>query len=42
MAHRAAMIGADFAIDLNPTGGTFVKCSLPIPPQSADNPPDKL
>ena len=28
MAHRAAMIGGDFAIDLNPTGGTFVKCSF--------------
>ena len=41
MAHRAAMIGADFAVDLNPTGGTFVKCSLPIPPQSGDNAPGK-
>jgi signal transduction histidine kinase len=41
MAHRAAMIGADFAMDLNPTGGTLVKCSLPIPPQSADNAPPK-
>jgi signal transduction histidine kinase len=30
MAHRAAMIGGDFMIDLNPTGGTLVKCSLPI------------
>jgi signal transduction histidine kinase len=27
MAHRAAMIGGDFEIDLNPTGGTFVRCS---------------
>jgi signal transduction histidine kinase len=42
MAHRAAMIGADFTMDLNPTGGTFVKCSLPIPPPSADNAPDNL
>ena len=41
MAHRAAMIGADFVMDLNPTGGTFVKCSLPIPPQSANNQPGK-
>jgi signal transduction histidine kinase len=37
MAHRAAMIGADFAIDLNPTGGTLVKCSLPIAPRPGDN-----
>ncbi len=28
MAHRAAMIGASFSIEPNPTGGTFVKCSL--------------
>jgi signal transduction histidine kinase len=42
MAHRAAMIGADFSMDLNPTGGTFVKCSLPIQPPSADNPPDNI
>ena len=41
MAHRAAMIGADFALDHNPTGGAFVKCSLPILPQSADNAPLK-
>ena len=27
MAHRAAMIGGEFSIDLNPTGGTLVKCS---------------
>jgi hypothetical protein len=26
-------------MDLNPTGGTFVKCSLPIPPRSGDNAP---
>jgi signal transduction histidine kinase len=30
MAHRAEMIGGDFKIDLNPTGGTFVKCSYPM------------
>jgi len=30
MAHRAVMVGAAFAIEPNPTGGTFVKCSLPI------------
>ena len=29
MAHRAAMIGGTFSIEPNPTGGTFVKCSLP-------------
>lgn len=29
MAHRAAMIGGAFSIEPNPTGGTFVKCSLP-------------
>ena len=36
MAHRAAMIGAEFLMDLNPTGGTFVKCSLPIVGPSPD------
>jgi len=41
MAHRAAMFGAEFVMDLNPTGGTFVKCSLSISPQSADNAPAK-
>jgi signal transduction histidine kinase len=30
MAHRAAMIGAAFSIEPNPTGGTFVKCSMPV------------
>jgi signal transduction histidine kinase len=30
MAHRAEMIGGDFAIDLNPTGGTLVRCSFPV------------
>jgi signal transduction histidine kinase len=30
MAHRAEMMGGDFEIDLNPTGGTFVKCSCPL------------
>ena len=31
MAHRAAMIGGNFSIEPNPTGGTFVKCSMPLP-----------
>jgi signal transduction histidine kinase len=31
MAHRAAMIGGEFSIEPNPTGGTSVKCSLPSP-----------
>ncbi|MGA2280081.1 MAG: sensor histidine kinase [Verrucomicrobiota bacterium] len=30
MAHRAAMIGGTFFIEPNPTGGTFVKCSIPV------------
>jgi signal transduction histidine kinase len=30
MAHRAAMIGGAFSIEPNPTGGTFVKCSMPL------------
>ncbi|HEY2329882.1 MAG TPA: sensor histidine kinase [Verrucomicrobiae bacterium] len=34
MAYRAAMIGATFSIEPNPTGGTFVKCSMPA---SANN-----
>jgi signal transduction histidine kinase len=29
MAHRAAIIGGTFSIEPNPTGGTFVKCSVP-------------
>ena len=29
MAHRAAMIGGNFSVEPNPTGGTFVKCSVP-------------
>ena len=36
MAHRAAMIGGTFSIEPNPTGGTFVKCSIPAP---VKNPP---
>lgn len=28
MAHRAAMIGAAFSMAPNPTGGTYIKCSL--------------
>jgi signal transduction histidine kinase len=31
MAHRAAMIGGTLSIEPNPTGGTFVKCSVPAP-----------
>jgi signal transduction histidine kinase len=30
MAHRAAMIGGGFSIEPNPTGGTLVKCSMPV------------
>ena len=30
MAHRAAMMGGTFSIEPNPTGGTFVKCSVPV------------
>jgi signal transduction histidine kinase len=30
MAHRAAMIGGTCSIEPNPTGGTFVKCSIPV------------
>jgi signal transduction histidine kinase len=29
MAHRATMIRGTFSIEPNPTGGTFVKCSMP-------------
>lgn len=29
MAHRATMMGGTFSIEPNPTGGTFVKCSIP-------------
>ncbi|MGD1084856.1 MAG: sensor histidine kinase [Verrucomicrobiota bacterium] len=41
MAHRAEMIGGDFAIDLNPTGGTLVRCSFPIAPQPRQEEPKK-
>lgn len=34
MAHRAMMIGGTFSIEPNPTGGTFVKCTIPM---SANN-----
>ena len=34
MAHRAAMIGGAFSIEPNPTGGTFVKCSMPLPAEN--------
>ena len=37
MAHRAAIIGAVFNLDHNPTGGTLVKCSLPIQNKPRDN-----
>jgi nitrate/nitrite-specific signal transduction histidine kinase len=29
MAHRAAMIGGDFAVEPAATGGTIVSCSFP-------------
>ncbi len=44
MAHRAAMIGATFSVEPNPTGGTFVKCSMPAPAAGSkgfDDPPAK-
>lgn len=31
MAHRAGMIGGALSIEPNPTGGTFVTCSFPLP-----------
>jgi len=31
MAHRAGMIGATFAIEPAPEGGTVARCSLPLP-----------
>ena len=31
MAHRALMIGGELSIEPNPTGGTFVTCSLALP-----------
>jgi signal transduction histidine kinase len=34
MAHRAAMIGGTFSVEANPTGGTFVSCSFPVPVQT--------
>lgn len=30
MAHRVAMIGGTFSMEPNPTGGTFVKCAMPM------------
>jgi len=30
MAHRAAMMGGTFSIEPNPTGGTFVKCTVSL------------
>ncbi len=35
MAHRAALIGGVFSIEPSPTGGTFVKCSLPAENKNA-------
>jgi signal transduction histidine kinase len=32
MAHRAGMIGATFILEPNPTGGTLVRCTLPMTP----------
>ena len=31
MAHRAEMIGATFALERPPAGGTLVQCTLPLP-----------
>jgi signal transduction histidine kinase len=31
MLHRAVMIGGELSIEPNPTGGTFVTCSFPLP-----------
>ena len=39
MAHRAAIIGATFAIEPAPTGGTIVTCSLPRDQVAAQRPP---
>jgi signal transduction histidine kinase len=39
MAHRAAMIGAEFSVEPNPTGGTFVKCSFPAAAKKEPSPP---
>ena len=36
MAHRASMIGGAFSIEPNPTGGTFVKCTMPSPTKAAN------
>jgi signal transduction histidine kinase len=38
MAHRAAMIGGTFSIEPNPTGGTFVKCSILEAATTKDSP----
>ena len=31
MAHRAVIVGGALSIEPNPTGGTFVSCSFPLP-----------
>ena len=38
MTHRAAMIGGTFSIEPNPTGGTSVECSLPLPAENLQPP----
>jgi len=38
MAHRATIIGGTFSIEPNPTGGTFVKCSIPAPAPANSSP----
>jgi signal transduction histidine kinase len=38
MAHRAAIIGGTFSIEPNPTGGTFVKCSVPLSRRNNESP----
>ena len=37
MAHRATMLGAEFSIEPNPTGGTLVTCSFPMGAEARKN-----
>jgi len=37
MAHRAAMMAGTFSIEPNPTGGTFVSCSIPVTAPGRDS-----
>jgi signal transduction histidine kinase len=37
MAHRAGMIGGSFSVEPNPTGGTLVRCVLPLYAESTRN-----